>query len=445
MGKNNKARRAAKAKSRAKARARSGPAERGWAPTGESQWFTPHEQPAYDEPMIAAVTWRMAAERRGEPSAGEFVRRLDRLSEHGIYHGAENLLREHLEGVWAGGWQPAELCRQGRLGCSSAAAARLVTLAVAVDHANRRASTLDPRWVEQVDSLALPLTNGAGGWLGRWVHDEALRRDSATEVLLDALGNLLGLPVLEPLLPPPGTSAPVGRPRGGHVDPVLQRIRNLLAKAESTSFEAEATAFTAKAQELMTRHAVDEALLDSSPDARPAPVEIRVPVDAPYADAKSLLLQTVAEAGRCRAVFMPRVSMSTVVGYPGDVAGVDLLFTSLLVQAQHALSQAAATAAPGTRTRSQSYRSAFLLAFTNRIGDRLREINQAVFTDAETEHGGAFLPVLSSMAEAIDDFMAERFEDSYTSRIRGGYDAAGWAGGRLAADSARLSFGDLAE
>ena len=43
-----------------------------------------------------------------------------------------------------------------------------------------------------------------------------------------------------------------------------QQHRALLAKAEATDDPAEAETFTAKAQELMTRHAVDEAVLRSS-------------------------------------------------------------------------------------------------------------------------------------------------------------------------------------
>ena len=97
-----------------------------------------------------------------------------------------------------------------------------------------------------------------------------------------------------------------------------------------------------------------------------------------------------------------------------------------------------------TRTRSQSYRSAFLVAFAQRIGERLREINDAVLASAEAEHGGRFLPVLDSQSDALDAFMAERFGETVSSRVRGGYDAAGWAGGRLAAESARLSSGELA-
>src|SRR5690349_24678935 len=43
---------------------------------------------------------------------------------------------------------------------------------------------------------------------------------------------------------------------------VLDRVRALLAKAESTSYEEEADAFTAKAHQLMSRYAIDAALPD---------------------------------------------------------------------------------------------------------------------------------------------------------------------------------------
>ena len=225
---------------------------------------------------------------------------------------------------------------------------------------------------------------------------------------------------------------------------MLVRIRALLAKAESSTFEAEATAFTAKAQELMTRHAIDSAAIhghDQGPCSEP--IAVRVPVDVPYGDIKSLLLQTVAEAGRCRTAYMPALGLSTVIGFPDDVAAVDMLFTSLLLQAQRALTDSAKRAPAGTRVRSQSYRSAFLLAYTTRIGDRLQQINDAVYAQVEAERGAAFLPVMRSRADAVEDFMTARFGLLRTGRVRGGYDPMGWAGGTVAADNARLDQGDL--
>ncbi len=289
----------------------------------------------------------------------------------------------------------------------------------------------------------------------RWAGDEGLDRPRALAAAVDALANIGFLPTLDEILPPPGSAEARSRhdriagssgARGAVSNPLLDRIRNLLAKAESTTFEAEASALTAKAQELMTRHAIDAALVHgrSTPgDAGPTP--IRIPIDAPYVDAKSLLLQTVAEAGRCRTALHPRLGLSSVVGFPDDLAAVELLFTSLLVQAQTALAAEAARAPTGTRTRQQSFRSAFLLAYTQRIGARLREINQAVFNEVEAEQGPAFLPVLRARSATVDDFIAERFGEMVTSAVRGGYDSAGWASGRVAADNAKLSFGDLVE
>ena len=215
----------------------------------------------------------------------------------------------------------------------------------------------------------------------------------------------------------------------------------MLAKAESTTFEAEAMAFTAKAQELMTRHAIDEALVQGYRGGDDQPVAIRIPIDAPYIRAKSLLLHTVASAGRCRAVFQPLVSLSTVVGYPADIAAVELLFTSLLVQVQSAMADAATTAPAGSRPRSKSFRSAFLTAYTRRIGTRLREINDAVYAAVEHEQGPSFLPVLRSRSAAVDEFVSDRFGKLVSSRVRSGFDAAGWASGTVAADNARLSSG----
>src|SRR3546814_17251954 len=41
-------------------------------------------------------------------------------------------------------------------------------------------------------------------------------------------------------------------------DPWLRRVQAMLAQAESTQFPAEAEALLAKAQELLSRHAIDE-------------------------------------------------------------------------------------------------------------------------------------------------------------------------------------------
>lgn len=117
---------------------------------------------------------------------------------------------------------------------------------------------------------------------------------------------------------------------------MLAKVRGLLAKAESTEFPEEAEALTAKAQQLMARHSIDAALLDAERDTRQVPGGVRVGVDAPYEEPKVHLLQAVAQANRCRTVWSRNLGFSTVVGFAADVRAVELLYTSLLVQAQSA-------------------------------------------------------------------------------------------------------------
>jgi hypothetical protein len=193
----------------------------------------------------------------------------------------------------------------------------------------------------------------------------------------------------------------------------------------------------------MARHAIDAARLASAAGADEQPVTVRLMVDEPYVEAKSLLLHVVAEKGRCRAVYYPHLALSSVVGFPSDVASVELLFTSLLVQAQSAMVNAAKTAPPGARTRSRRFRSSFLRAYATRIGERLEEINASVLSEAEAEAGMALVPVLEQRAQVVDDAFDAVFPDIRKRASGATFDAAGWASGAQAADQAKLNPAEL--
>ena len=224
---------------------------------------------------------------------------------------------------------------------------------------------------------------------------------------------------------------------------MLTTVRALLAQAESTTYEAEATAFTAKAQELMARHAIAVALVWERTGRDGTPVTIRLAIDEPYVEAKSLLLQVVADNSRCRAVWHVDYALSSVIGFSSDVAATETLFTSLLVQSQVAMQAEAAAAPPGSRVRSRSFRSSFLLAYAHRIGERLAEVNGSIESEVDVASAGSLLPVLAARAGAVDDAVDELFGRLESSRVRGGADAVGWERGRSAADRARLALGDL--
>jgi hypothetical protein len=356
-------------------------------------------------------------------------------------------LHRLLELIWTGGWQPAELVREVRRATKGAWPVELVRRLISVDHARRKLDTLHPGWRAQIESLDLPRLPPGSGWLASALRDRPDVDTSAPVILLKAIASLGTLPRL---IPPPGCSPTdvdielaATDALDDRRDPVLERVRALLAQAESTSYPAEAEAFTAKAHELMTRYAIDAALVNGSATPGGWATAVRIPVDEPYLDTKSLLLQIVAEHSRCRAVFHSRYAMSTVVGDSDDLAAVQLLFTSLLLQAQQALLTEGAKVEAGARQRSRTYRTSFLFAYANRIGERLAEVTASVVDDVETATGVSALPVLADRSAVVDEAVDRLFGDLVESRVNAGWDAAGWSSGRRAADRARLHESDL--
>jgi len=245
---------------------------------------------------------------------------------------------------------------------------------------------------------------------------------------------------IDALLPPPSRwGSP--RPRRAEgaapgVDRALRRIRGLLAKAESTDFPDEAEALTAKAQELMTRHSVDVALLAAgpSPTGR-VPVDTRrVHVRDPYVRAKMQLLAAVADANDVTVVWYATLGIANLVGVRSDVAAVELLFTSLLLQVAQALS--AAERSQARRPASRSFRRSFLLGYAHRIGQRLQTARRRATAEAAAEQGVDLLPVLRSRQVAVEERVAELFPRVRATRSRASLDAGGWVAGREGAERA---------
>lgn len=232
----------------------------------------------------------------------------------------------------------------------------------------------------------------------------------------------------------PGTAEPAS---AADVTRKLATVRGLLAKAESTTYDEEAEALSAKAQELITRYAL-ERLLEaetSGGTAGPGPGARRLWLEAPYVGAKAQLVHVVARANGCRAVLSDPPGVSTVVGTDPDLDAVELLVPSLLVQAGAAmLRHGKAVDARGT-SRTRSFRQSFLMAFAVRIGERLTETAEQVLHDSG--HEATLLPVLRSRDEAVQaafDALVPRIRTTRASISN----AAGWHAGQAAADLASL-------
>ncbi|WP_030422713.1 DUF2786 domain-containing protein [Streptomyces sp. NRRL F-5065] len=326
---------------------------------------------------------------------------------------------EFVAAAWRRCWQPADVHRIVRRELDDTHV-RLLAALVRSQAADDRPR--GPRWAAQLDALPeapAPRTD-------RFSHATAV---------LELYRLLLRLPVLEPLEGPdaPGGAGREPRPESR----ALARIRALLAKAEATGYPREAEALSAKAQELMARHSVDEALLSATAPAPHAPGACRIGVEPPYEQAKAVLLDAVADANHCRAVWNEPLGFSTVVGFAADLEAVELLYTSLLVQAEAAMTRAEAAQRAGGRRRTRSFRQSFLAAYAHRAGTHLRAVAERATAGAGTEHADA-LPVLASREAAVTDRLERMFPETTTTRLRGGADPAGWTEGTRAADDARV-------
>jgi hypothetical protein len=379
-----------------------------------------------------------------------------------VSRGLVEYLRLSVTAAWKHGWQPAELARHiGRE--LSAVHAAMASGMIADEMRSYAAASVDGRWAAQV-AVVGAAAPGKGTWwgsdaeyLGAWY---ARGRDTAFIVTvataIETLHALQHLPVLDRLLPLPGTARTTvpehAKPAEPADDRMPGKIRALLAKAESTDFAEEAEALSARAQELMAKYSIDHALLAAESGREKAPGGRRIAVDNPYEAPKASLLQTVAQANRCRIVWSRELGLVTVIGFPADLDAVELLFTSLLVQANTAMLRTGAKRDAYGRSRTRAFRQSFLVSYAIRIGERLSDAAGHAEREAVAEQraaGGAregaggkgtdLVPFLAARQQAVDDAVDEMFGGTLTrSRSVRATDAEGWSSGRTAADMASL-------
>ncbi|WP_033400702.1 DUF2786 domain-containing protein [Actinokineospora enzanensis] len=316
---------------------------------------------------------------------------------------AESALGRAVELLWQRGWQPGEVVT-----AVSRPLTALATRAVAAQCARYPEPRLHPVWRTQLTELAAgPLLMGS---IEKSLHQ-----------VVALIAELMALPQLPMLVP--GPTDPAAATATAGVDRrVLARVRGLLAKAESTAFPAEAEALSAKAQELMSRYAFEQAVVTAAEPQEAA--ARRLWLRGPYLTPKAQLVDAVASANRCRTVFYPRLGCVGLVGHETDLEITDLLATSLLVQSTRALTHAAGS--------GRAYRHAFLVAYAHRVRQRLTEAGDQV-RPRSTE----LVPVLAARQQAVDSTFTTLFPGVRTRRTTA-TDPAGWGAGIAAADLADL-------
>ncbi|TDQ51619.1 DUF2786 domain-containing protein [Actinorugispora endophytica] len=411
---------------------------------------------------VASAAERLAADAvlalaRGD--AEGFERAADRVTagpgvddwQPAAEHALADLLRRHTAAAWRRGWQPADVVHHARrsLGDPHADAAVCAVAAEARDYPE---ASVDERWRAQLDALGARVWwDGAEPWPRYWRERAGIGWPVAAVHLLELSHLLAVLPELPLLCPIPGRATrrtgprpPAPAPGGAAGRRMVDRVRALLAKAESTEFPREAEVLTARAQELMARHSIDHALLADEPGAGNRPTGIRVPVDNPYEDSKAVLLEVVAEANHCRTVWHQDLGFSTVLGFGADTDAVELMYTSLLAQATAEMVRAGSGRPGGAkgrkaRERTREFRRSFLAAYVQRVGERLERAARDAERGAAAESGTPdLLPVLAERDRAVEDAVDEMFPGLVRTRTRAVNDYEGWLSGLAEADRAPL-------
>lgn len=177
---------------------------------------------------------------------------------------------------------------------------------------------------------------------------------------------------------------------------LIDTIVALLAKAERTDNEHEREAYLAKAQELQTKYAIEQGMIDRARGDQTATetiVQARFCEErnTPLIKAKRNLVMWLAEVNNCFPVMGYRRAYMEITGFESDVRMVQNLYSSILLQLQTAMQAAERRGEPvGTVA---SWRVSYAHAYVRRVGNRLLAAKHAATSGADSAPGSALVLV----------------------------------------------------
>jgi Protein of unknown function (DUF2786) len=214
-------------------------------------------------------------------------------------------------------------------------------------------------------------------------------------------------------------------------DPLLARVRKLLAKAEDAGVTAaEAQALTAKAAELMAKYGIDRALLAAERPETDRPADRIIDVGNPWARVQAHLLCGLASALRCQCVILPRPGPGSRIhmfGFSSDLERTDVLYTSLLVQMWQGL---AAEQVPAWSRSPRAWRRSWLLGFAAAVVARVRAAEQEATSRAtapQARSGSQTALVLADRALVIRRNIEQVYPVTRKSQVT--YSGSGYGAG----------------
>ncbi len=220
------------------------------------------------------------------------------------------------------------------------------------------------------------------------------------------------------------------------------KIAKLLRQAEGTDSEAEAEAFTAKAQALMVKYAITEELLARAEGRQVQDVIVteRVTYTGIFSRALFDIGWSIVRANDCKGLIYKRGTdtVLTVIGFKSDVTNVKVLDASLQVQASTAMQRwyRRQDVVGYTPMMKAKMRREFLFGFAQGLFtklDRAKKVGIDVAVADETTRTGdadgarkSTDLVLLSKKERVTDWMDNEYGSALRT-VRRNYSSGGYA------------------
>jgi len=216
------------------------------------------------------------------------------------------------------------------------------------------------------------------------------------------------------------------------------KIAKLLRKAESTT-PAEAEALTAKAQQLMTKYAIQEAMLEAHRDVvTDEIVQETVSLVGGTRQGQMNIIYSICNRNNVKGVYneMPQVVDGktyrqairfTMTGFKSDIERVKLLNASLQLQASSAIQAYAKSNFESWWTNSEKHRAKrdFLDGFASELGRRLSAANEAAKAEAVKEKAEAENTTEAAASDSValvvrsrKDQVNDWFDKKYGNSLR---------------------------
>ncbi|MFE6253585.1 DUF2786 domain-containing protein [Streptomyces niveus] len=223
-------------------------------------------------------------------------------------------------------------------------------------------------------------------------------------------------------------------------NPKLAKIRALLAKAEDpAASREEAEMYFAKAAELMAKYGIEQAMLADVTPGLDRPVDRVIQVKGGYTVDRVGLLNCIARPLGLQCIRLRgadgRLSEDVrVFGYEADIAHVEMLFTSLLLQAFNGMRRGR----PRPGESVTAYRKSWLTGFSQAVEVRLEAAQARARGEApDGANGRSAELVLADRASVV----LASYRTAYPDIRKGGkrkMRGTGFAAGRAAGNAADL-------